>query len=102
MNSPKVKPAKQGDTRLYLLLVAMVVCTVLYAMWPAHAGGGSESAELIQVLLRENERLRVRGEDQPGPIVATVRAPCPFCGHCRARDPLWRGCSVHGRAEVVA
>ncbi len=66
------KPHKKGpDMKVYGLIAVAVVFVLGYALYPSASGSqGSESAELLKVLLQENERLR--GAQAALPIAAAA------------------------------
>jgi len=90
MKGPKTKGP---DLKIYGLLAALVVFSVAYAFWPSISqtqAQSSETAELLQALLKENERLRGA---QPAPVAA-VAAPVTASCNCdsaeRAREAAER------------
>lgn len=87
------KPKRQADTRLYLLLASMVLCTIAYVMWPAGSAIDDEAtAQLVSTLLKENARLRAENLElsQAPALRRTEQVPPATCAPAR-----WGG-RVHG------
>ena len=73
-----MKPAKSGkpDLKLYALVGGVLVLSLGYAFWPSIQGQNSEATELLQALLKENERLRGNAVTAPVVAVAPVVRVC--------------------------
>ena len=68
MKAPKNKTA---DVKVYGLIAAVVLFSLAYAFWPSIAQSQTaETTDLLQALLKENERLR--GTQAAAPVAAAV------------------------------